>query len=101
MRLRVFHSAGTTMNQPELYAIREAMELLGKISRNLIYNLLRDGRLASLKIGRRRFIPPHAIKEFVDVSTNTDSPFGDLQVETSDAVFTGPLIGSSTPDSSG
>ena len=62
------------MNKPELYSIREAMELLGKISRNSIYSLLRDGRLASLKIGRRRFIPPHAIKDFVDASTNTDSP---------------------------
>ena len=62
------------MNKPELYTIREAMELLGKISRNSIYSLLRDGRLASLKIGRRRFIPPHAIKDFVDASTNTDSP---------------------------
>ncbi len=60
------------MNKPELYTIREAMELLGKISRNSIYSLLRDGRLASLKIRRRRFIPPHAIKNFVDAFTNTD-----------------------------
>lgn len=62
------------MDKPDLYTIREAMELLGKISRNTIYNLLRDGRLASLKIGRRRFIPPHAIKDFIDASTTTDSP---------------------------
>jgi len=62
------------MNKPELYSIREAMKLLGKISRNSMYSLLRDGRLASLKIGRRRFIPPHAIKDFIDASTTTDSP---------------------------
>lgn len=85
------------MNTPELYTIGEAMELLGKISRNSIYNLLRDGRLASLKIGRRRFIPPHAIKEFVDVSTNTDSPVGDVQVETSDTVFAAVGPGSQRP----
>jgi hypothetical protein len=35
------------MNDRELYSIQEARELLGGISRNSIYELLRSGRLAS------------------------------------------------------
>jgi excisionase family DNA binding protein len=49
----------------DLYTVQEAMELLGGISRNTIYNLMRDGRLASVPIGRRRFIPAHAIDDFI------------------------------------
>lgn len=62
------------MNKKDLYTILEAMELLGGISRNTIYNLMRDGRLASVPIGRRRFIPAVAIEDFIATSTTTDSP---------------------------
>jgi excisionase family DNA binding protein len=58
----------------DLYTVQEAMELLGGISRNTIYNLMRDGRLASVPIGRRRFIPAHAIDDFIKISTTTESP---------------------------
>jgi excisionase family DNA binding protein len=39
------------MHQPELYSIQEARKLLGGISRNTIYQLLRSGELASVIIG--------------------------------------------------
>ena len=65
---------GGDMDKQGLYTITEAMKLLGGISRNTIYDLMREGRLASLKIGKRRFVPSHAIDEFIDVSTTTDSP---------------------------
>lgn len=63
-----------TMHQPELYSIREARKLLGGISRNTIYQLLRSGELASVIIGCRRFISAAAITELITRSTTTASP---------------------------
>jgi excisionase family DNA binding protein len=62
------------MNDKDLYTVREAMDRLGGISRNTIYNLLRDGRLASVPIGKRRFIPAQAIDDFIRMATTTESP---------------------------
>jgi excisionase family DNA binding protein len=62
------------MHQPELYSIQEARKLLGGISRNTIYQLLRSGELASVVIGCRRFISAAAITELINRSTTTVSP---------------------------
>lgn len=62
------------MYAKDLYSIEEARELLGGISRNSIYHLLRDGKLASVPIGRRRFISAAAIEAFILVTTTTDAP---------------------------
>lgn len=56
------------------YSIKEARELLGGISRNSIYHLLRDGRLPSVPIGRRRFISGVAIEAFIMAATTTEPP---------------------------
>jgi excisionase family DNA binding protein len=45
--------------------VTEAASLL-KISRWKLYDLIRNGELASFTIGRRRLIPQTAIKELVD-----------------------------------
>jgi len=56
----------------ELYSIEEARSLLGGISRVTIYELLNNGELSSVTIGRRRFIPAGAITAFIaTTSTNT------------------------------
>jgi excisionase family DNA binding protein len=47
-----------------LYRIPEAMMLLG-ISRTVIYEQLRSGRLRSVKQGRTRLIPRTAIADYV------------------------------------
>ena len=57
-----------------LYSIQEARRLLGGISRNTIYQLLRDGQLASVIIGCRRFVSDDAIAELIERSTTTVSP---------------------------
>ena len=62
------------MQEPTLYSIQEARKLLGGISRNTIYRLLRTGELASIVIGCRRFISAAAIAELVARSTTTISP---------------------------
>jgi excisionase family DNA binding protein len=56
-------------DQPEpaeqaLYRIPEAMRLLG-LSRSVLYNLIRSGRLRSVKEGTTRLIPAEAITEYV------------------------------------
>jgi excisionase family DNA binding protein len=50
---------------PLLYPMAEAAALLG-ISRSNVYQLLRDGRLTSVRIGSRRLIPRASLESFVD-----------------------------------
>jgi hypothetical protein len=57
-----------------LYSIQESRRLLGGISRNTIYDLMRTGQLASVLIGCRRFISADAIVDLIARSTTTDSP---------------------------
>ena len=57
-----------------LYSIEEAREILGGISRDTIYGLLRTGRLASTPIGRRRFISAVAIEQYVASATTKERP---------------------------
>jgi excisionase family DNA binding protein len=47
-----------------LYRVPQAMALLS-ISRTIMYELIRSGRLRSVKQGRTRLIPATAIAEYV------------------------------------
>ncbi|WP_253853988.1 helix-turn-helix domain-containing protein [Prauserella alba] len=47
-----------------LYPIPEAMQLLS-MSRSVLYEQIRAGRLISVKVGRSRLIPAEAINSFV------------------------------------
>ena len=62
------------MVERSLYSIQEARKLLGGISRNTIYQLLRNGQLASVIIGCRRFVSGDAIAQLIERSTTTVSP---------------------------
>jgi len=62
------------MQDRVLHSIQEARKLLGGISRNTIYKLLRTGELASVLVGCRRFISSAAIAEYVARATTTVSP---------------------------
>jgi excisionase family DNA binding protein len=50
--------------EPVLYRVDEAAEAL-RLSRSLVYELIRCGRLRSVKEGRRRLVPVDAVKEYV------------------------------------
>ncbi len=52
------------MNSRELYRVAEAMALLS-LSRSVLYEELRCGRLRSVHVGRTRLIPAAAITEYV------------------------------------
>jgi excisionase family DNA binding protein len=47
-----------------LLSVPEVAVALG-IGRSLLYGLLLDGQIRSIKVGRARRIPPEAIEEFV------------------------------------
>jgi Helix-turn-helix domain len=59
----------------ELYSIEQARALLGGIARYTLYDLLRSGALASVPIGRRRFISARAIAAFI-AESSTGRPGG-------------------------
>ena len=62
------------MNDRTLSSITEARVMLGGICRNTIYDLMRNGELASVVIGARRFVSREAITAFIAKSTTTTSP---------------------------
>lgn len=53
-----------TPASPLLHPIPRAAKLLG-IGRTSVYELLDEGKLASVHIGRRRLIPDASIKRFL------------------------------------
>ena len=50
--------------QAVLYRVDEAAEAL-RLSRSLLYELIRSGRLRTVKQGRRRLVPVSALAEYV------------------------------------
>lgn len=54
----------------DLIPVPEAMERLGGISRWTLYRLIRTGELVTVTIGRRRFVPSDAIRDFISNLTN-------------------------------
>jgi excisionase family DNA binding protein len=48
----------------QLYRIAEVMEILS-LSRTVIYELIRSGRLRSVKEGRSRLVPASAITDYI------------------------------------
>ena len=49
-----------------LYTVPEAMEMTS-LSRTVIYELIRTGRLVSVTQGRRRLIPAAALSAYVEL----------------------------------
>jgi excisionase family DNA binding protein len=48
----------------QLYEVTDAMRML-RLSRTVIYELIRSGRLRSVKQGRARRIPATAIRDYI------------------------------------
>jgi excisionase family DNA binding protein len=53
-----------TYEAPRLLSIKNACRFLG-LSRTTVYALLASGKLRSVTVGRRRFVPSDAIDEFI------------------------------------
>lgn len=52
------------VQQPVLYRVADATRLLG-LSRTVLYELIRSGRLRTVTEGRARLVPASAIAEYV------------------------------------
>ena len=59
------HSDAKPLETARLLSIKEVCQILG-LSRTTLYAQLASGRLRSVTVGRRRFIPREAIEEFID-----------------------------------
>lgn len=57
-------SEPTTGIEKLVYDVKEAAEMLS-ISRTMIFQLINEGRLGSLKVGHRRLVPRQDLEEFV------------------------------------
>jgi len=60
------------INQVDRLAVRveEAAEMLG-LGRSTVFELLKDGSLASIKVGKRRLIPIQEITAFIGRCAST------------------------------
>lgn len=56
----------TDVPDRHLYKIPDAMRLLS-MKRSAIYELIRSGRLKTVKEGRSRFVPAKAINDYVSL----------------------------------
>jgi excisionase family DNA binding protein len=63
---------GTTPSPPErlAYSVDEASQITG-LSRDLLYDQMRTGQLAYLKVGRRRIITRQHLEAFLRGSPQT------------------------------
>lgn len=62
-------SIPVTVPERHLYRVTEAMRLLS-MSRSVIYEQIRAGRLRAVKQGRARLIPATAIQQYVQLLIN-------------------------------
>ena len=57
------------------YSVDEAARLTG-LSRDLLYDQMRQGNLAYLKVGRRRLITRQHLEQFLAITPSTGRPGG-------------------------
>ena len=50
--------------QPQLYRVPDVVPILG-LGRSVIYELIRSGRLRTVREGRARLVPASAVAEYV------------------------------------
>lgn len=84
---RALHAAsapappGASRPQPDLsterlaYSVNEAARLTG-LSRDLLYDQMRQGNLDYIKVGRRRLITRHHLEQFLDMTPGAERPGG-------------------------
>ena len=58
------HMSPSEVNRKQLYRVADAMVVLS-MSRSVIYEQIRSGRLRSVTQGRRRLIPASAIADYI------------------------------------
>jgi len=57
------------------YSVNEAARLTG-LSRDLLYDQMRQGNLDYIKVGRRRLITRHHLEQFLDIAAGAERSGG-------------------------
>jgi excisionase family DNA binding protein len=57
------------------YSVNEAARITG-LSRDLLYDQMRQGNLDYIKVGRRRLITRHHLEQFLDMAPGAERPGG-------------------------
>ena len=57
--------SGNNQSNPALLKVREVAAVLG-IGRNATYDLIHEGRIASIHVGRNIYVPRWAIDKFLE-----------------------------------
>jgi excisionase family DNA binding protein len=60
---------------PRLFSIVATADRLG-VSRGTLFTLLNTGKLAYVRIGRRRLVPAEAIERFISLNSCAEEPLG-------------------------
>lgn len=58
---------------PRTLTVEAAARQLG-IGRGLCYRLIREGRIPSIRLGRRIVVPVHALEHMLDPAATLDGP---------------------------
>lgn len=61
-----------------LHQIPEAQEILGGMSRSTLYEIIKDGEIAVVKVGRRTYIAGDELERYVRALTKGDEQPGEL-----------------------
>ena len=64
---------GTGAQLPMLLTVTEAARLL-RISRNLCYELIAQGRLPHIRLGRRILLPRYGLEQWIAQESGSSSP---------------------------
>lgn len=62
--------------KPELYSYTDTAKILGGIGRSSVYNLIDDGYLTRVHVGRRAFITAASIDAYVALLTKVAAKNG-------------------------
>jgi len=66
MNMAITYTPETRANTDQLNDIEGTQRKLGGLGRTRVFDLIRTGELASVKIGRRRFVPESAIQAYIE-----------------------------------
>jgi len=59
-------SEGTIKNYPDILTIHDIMSIL-RIGRGKVYELLKDGTIKSIRVGKKYIIPKKSVEQFLSI----------------------------------
>ena len=73
--------------EPDIMQVRDIVKLL-HCSKNTVYDLIKDGRLGSIRVGRSILVPKTALVEMILNEKN----YIEISAESSDSLWTSDMV---------